>query len=211
VTGYPNPADWLTGLLAAAYRQAGADRGFLLSRGEDGYAVEAARSEAPENEAASGLYAESVLRHAGRTKEPLILGDASRSYWSKDAYIEAKRPRSILCMPIAVPGERTSWLLYLENRRMPNVFTERDAKVLELIATRRIYVKLLEDEVAATEDARAAQGSAPSGLAEPLTEREIEVPRRSRKVSRTGTSRTGSASPKRRSRRTLPGLSASWA
>jgi ATP/maltotriose-dependent transcriptional regulator MalT len=99
-----------------------------------------------------------------------------------DAYIEARRPRSILCMPIPVPGERASYVLYLENRQMPGVFTNRNAKVPELVATRMIYYMLLEDEAAASETTNAAAGlaaSAPSsvqsGLIEPLTEREIEI------------------------------------
>lgn len=65
---------------------------------------------------------------------------------------------------------------------MPGVFTDRDAKVLELLATRIIYVTLLEDEAAAAKETNASEGLASSaprsvqtGLTEPLTEREVEV------------------------------------
>lgn len=180
--GKPKKAVWTASLLEAALRQAGADRGFLLSCRDDGYAIEAGGSDITANEAASGLYAESVLRHTTMTNEPLVLHDAIQSYWVKDAYIEARRPRSILCLPFAVPGERASFVLYLENRHMPGVFTDRDVKVLELVATRMIYFKLLEDEAAAAEVTNAAEGLAPSapssvqsGLIEPLTAREIEI------------------------------------
>ncbi|WP_182303449.1 LuxR C-terminal-related transcriptional regulator [Cohnella cholangitidis] len=181
-SGKPMKSGWTASLLEAALRQAGADRGLVLSCRDEGYAIEAGGSGMAEKESASELYAESVLRHASMTNEPLVLHDAIRSYWVKDAYIEAWRPRSILCMPIAVPGERDSFVLYLENRQMPGVFTDRDVKVLELLATRMIYYKLLEDEAAASEMINAAGGrtsSAPSsvqpGVTEPLTEREIEI------------------------------------
>ncbi|TCZ74028.1 hypothetical protein E0485_20345 [Paenibacillus albiflavus] len=177
-TGKPN---WSVSLLEAGLREAGADRGFLLSYRDDRFIIEAGGSDITEKEA-TGLYAESVLRHTTMTNEPLILHDAIQSYWVKDAYIEAQRPRSILCLPIAVPGERASFVLYLENRQIPDVFTDRDAKVLEILATRMIYIKLLEDEAAATLATNLSEGLASSvprsvqtELTEPLTEREIEI------------------------------------
>ncbi|MDR0267292.1 AAA family ATPase [Paenibacillus sp.] len=181
-TGQPRTANWSAGLLEAAIQHAGADRGFLLSCRIDGYHIEAGGSDLSEKEAASGLYAETVLRHATITNEPLILHDAIQSYWVKDAYIEAQRPRSILCLPIAVPGERASFVLYLENRRIPDVFTDRDTKVLEMLATRMIYVKLLEDEAAVSKGMNTSESLASSAprsvqteLNEPLTQREIEI------------------------------------
>ncbi|WP_194434135.1 helix-turn-helix transcriptional regulator [Paenibacillus segetis] len=180
--GKPKKANWTVSLLEAALRESGADRGFLLSCRDDRYAIEASDSDITEKEAVSGLYAESVLRHVTMTNEPLILDDVIRSYWVKDAYIEAQRPRSILCLPIAVPGERSSFVLYLENRWIPDVFTDRDAKVLEILATRMIYVTLLDNETAVAEATKPSEGltrSAPRAVqtefTEPLTEREIEI------------------------------------
>lgn len=173
---------WMTNLLEAALRQSGADRGFLLSCREDGFDIEAGELDMSEKQMASGLYAESLLCHTAFTNKPIVLTDAMRSFWVKDHYIEARQPRSILCMPIAVPGEQTSYLLYLENRQLPGVFTERDVQVLELVATRMIYVKLLDDEVGSatlknTEENLSSSAPNPGqvGLIEPLTDREYEI------------------------------------
>lgn len=180
--GKHKQVSWTTSLLDAVLQQSGADQGLLLSCRDGGFAIEAAGWDASEEEAASGMYAESILRHTVMTGKPLVLYDAIRSYWVKDPYIEAWQSRSILCMSIAVPGERTSYLLYLENRQLPGVFTDRDVKVLELVATRIIYVKLLKDEggTEKTESATEALSSSasPTGqseLIDPLTEREYEI------------------------------------
>ncbi|MBD3920375.1 AAA family ATPase [Paenibacillus sp. PR3] len=182
IGGTKDAADWTTKLLEAALRQAGADRGLVLKCLDDGFSIEADRSDRVEKGATSGLYAESVLRHTVMTGEPLVLHDASRSFWVKDTYIATGELRSILCMPIAVPGDRASYLLYLENRQMPGVFLERDIQVLDLLATRIIYLHMLEAEAAAasmqdaaTDIVSSALGSAQQELTEPLTEREVEI------------------------------------
>ncbi|MGG3280477.1 AAA family ATPase [Paenibacillus solani] len=180
--GKPKQASWTTSLLEASLQQSGADQALLLSHQEGGFTIEAKGWDIPEKEAASGMYAESVLRHTAMTGKPLVLDDAIGRFWIKDSYIQARQPRSILCMPIAVPGERISYLLYLENRQLPGVFTERDVKVLELAAARIIYVKLLEDEVGAAKIAGAEKAVPsfvstvdPHELPDPLTEREHEI------------------------------------
>lgn len=180
--GKPKQASWTTSLLEVALRQSGADQGLLLSCRDDGFAIEADGLDISEKEAVYGRYAEGVLCHTALTGKPLVLHDAIRSFWVKDPYIAARQPRSILCMPIAVPGERTSYLLYLENRQLPGVFTDRDEKVLELAATRIIYVKLLEDEVGVAKMVNTSEASSSFTLTagqleltDPLTEREYEI------------------------------------
>ncbi|KQY94441.1 hypothetical protein ASD24_02445 [Paenibacillus sp. Root52] len=179
----PNKVDWKEKLLETAIKQAGAERGLLLKHQNNEFCIEANSSDWTDLENGAGLYAESVLRHTTMTAEPLILYDALQSFWVKDAYIAAREQRSILCMSIDVPEDQTSYLLYLENRQMPGVFTKRDVQMLELIATRIIYLKLLEDEAADTTILSALGSNASSvvpspgqlGLTEPLTERETEI------------------------------------
>lgn len=173
-------SSWPESVLEAALRQSGAERGVVLRCEEDGFAIEA-QSEPPPDDGASGLYAESAARHAA-THEPIVLHDALQSYFVKDAYIASCRPRSILCMRIAVPGSRASYVLYLENRHVPGVFTNRDLNVLVLIATRTIYFSMLDNEAAAASEAAGADArdsrasaSAPSTFVEPLTGREVEI------------------------------------
>lgn len=167
----------MTSLLEAALRQSGADWGLLLSRQGERFAIEAGGSDRSDKQTVSGLYAESVLSHTALTGKPLILYDAIRSFWVKDYYIEAQQPRSILCLPIAVPGDQASYLLYLENRQLPGVFTDRDVQVLELIATRMIYVELLEGEVGSAVENISLPVPSPdqTELSDPLTDREYEI------------------------------------
>ncbi|GBG06855.1 hypothetical protein PAT3040_01396 [Paenibacillus agaridevorans] len=175
---------WPESFLEAALRQSGAERGVVLNCQENDFVIEAQLDMSPRDETDS-LYAESVVRHAVRTNEPLVLHDAFESYFVKDAYIASCRPRSVLCMPIAVPGARSSFALYLENRHVEGVFTNRDLNVLELIATRTIYINMLENEAAvseaqgeetASEDhASQVSASASTPFFEPLTERESEI------------------------------------
>ncbi|KOY14282.1 LuxR C-terminal-related transcriptional regulator [Paenibacillus xylanivorans] len=179
----PNKIDWKTNLLEAALRQAGAERGLLLKHQNNEFFIEANASDWAEKEEGTGLYSEDVLRHTTMTGTPLVLHDAMQSFWMRDAYIEARKQRSILCMPVVVPGEQAPYLLYLENRQMPGVFTQRDVQVLELLATRIIYFKLLEDKAAVTTIPSTVESNASSvapglglqGLTEPLTERETEI------------------------------------
>ncbi|WP_128101973.1 helix-turn-helix transcriptional regulator [Paenibacillus sp. DCT19] len=178
-----NKVDWKVNLLETALRQAGAERGLLLKRHNNEFYIEANRSDWTDQEKGVGMYAESVLRHTTMTAKPLILHDAFQSFWVKDAYIAASKQRSILCMSIDVPGEQASYLLYLENRLMPGVFTKRDVQMMELIATRIIYLKLLGDEAANTTIPSTSESNVSSvvpslsqpGLTEPLTERETEI------------------------------------
>ncbi|MFB8374645.1 AAA family ATPase [Paenibacillus taichungensis] len=176
-------ADWELNLLKTALRQTGAERGLLLKRQNNEFIIEANSSYWTDKEKEADLYAESVLRHTAMTAKPLILHDALQSFWVRDAYIASRKQRSILCMSIDFPGEQASYLLYLENRQMPGVFTKRDVQMMELIATRIIYLKLLEDEAADTTFPKAFDSNALSvvpglihpGLTEPLTERESEI------------------------------------
>ncbi|MBP1994242.1 LuxR C-terminal-related transcriptional regulator [Paenibacillus eucommiae] len=194
-----NRDNWLESFLQAAIRQSGADYGLVLSVKEEGYAVVADPYPSRSAEQTQA-YAQSVLRHTLLTNQPIVLYDALQSYFVKDAYIEARCTRSILCMPIVVPGEKAPFLLYLENRHVPGVFTKRDINVLELILARTIYLKMLEDEAAThkwsvtanASDTKAAAEAIEAGrpaqvhlraqataevppFIEPLTSREIEV------------------------------------
>lgn len=168
-----NKDKWQDSFLEAALRQAGADRGFVLSCRDDSFHIEAG-SEQTLFGSGDSWYAESILRHVYMTKQSVALNDASISYYLKDTYIQAQRPRSILCMPIMVPKERSLLLLYLENRHVSCVFTDHDQNVLELIASRMIYSKLLQDE-AEEAIAPAVTNMENQSLIEPLTSREMEV------------------------------------
>ncbi|GKU77209.1 AAA family ATPase [Paenibacillus sp. L3-i20] len=179
----PDMTDWAVSLLEASIRQVGANRGFLLRCWEGNCLIEAGLdADIPHRETVSAPYAQSIIRWTMTTGEPLVLIDAVQGHWMKDTYVREELPRSILCMPIAVPIRQESYMLYLENRQMAGVFADRDLKVLELLAVRMIYHKLLAEETAATtegieseSESWAKSTSVLTGDGELLTARETEV------------------------------------
>jgi PAS domain S-box-containing protein len=78
---------------------------------------------------------ESVLHTAVRTRQSVILDDASaRIPFSADEYVLQKHARSVLCLPL-VKQAKLVGALYLENNLAPSVFTSAKLAVLKLLAS----------------------------------------------------------------------------
>src|SRR4029077_20157299 len=99
-------------------------------------------------------FPQSVLRYVGRTKESVLLHDASsEKQFSADEYIHRHPARSILCLPL-LKETRLVGVLYLENNLAPHVFTPDRIVVLKLLASQaaislekiRLYDDLQERE-----------------------------------------------------------------
>ncbi len=76
-----------------------------------------------------------VIQYAARTGETVLLQDAVLSeLFSKDAYIQTKRPKSILCVPICRFNKLVG-ALYLENNLATHVFQEERVETLKLLAS----------------------------------------------------------------------------
>jgi PAS domain S-box-containing protein len=149
-------------LLRTALEHAGADRGLLIVPRDDdlsiqaeaatsGSAVRVRLCETPVSEAALPA---SVVRYAARTRESVILDDASaRTPFSDDEYIGHQHARSVLCLPLVKQGTLVA-VLYLENTLAPGVFTPGRVAVLQLLASQaatsldnsRLYRELQERE-----------------------------------------------------------------
>jgi predicted ATPase/GAF domain-containing protein len=130
-------------LMRVAVEHAGAERGLLiLPRGID-YRIEA---EARIDGAAPNVHLrnepveadrlpESILHFVVRTKESVILHDASTANgFSADPYFVQHHPRSILCLPL-INQTKLAGVLYLENKLTPHVFTGARIAVLQIIAS----------------------------------------------------------------------------
>src|SRR5262249_39033116 len=96
----------------------------------------------------------SVVRYAARTRERVILDDASApNPFSDDEYIGHRRARSVLCVPLVKQGMLVA-VLYLENNLAPGVFTPSRIAILQLLASEaamsldnsRLYRELQERE-----------------------------------------------------------------
>jgi signal transduction histidine kinase len=130
-------------LLRTAIEHAGAERGLLiLPRGAElriqaeattgGSSVTLELRDAP---IASAELPEAIIQYAARTKESVILDDASaRGSFSNDDYIRRAHARSILCLPLVKQG-RLIAVLYLENNLAANVFTPARIAVLNVLVS----------------------------------------------------------------------------
>ncbi|MBX3201962.1 MAG: GAF domain-containing protein, partial [Labilithrix sp.] len=122
-TTWPQVVRRLTSLVAD---HAGARRAVFLSVRGARWAVEHA-------EGSSGV-PETIVDAVLRSRERVVLHDARLpTAYASDPYIAARRPRSILCLPI----ERHRVVLgivYLEDDRVPGVFTDDKVELLALLA-----------------------------------------------------------------------------
>src|SRR5258706_56885 len=126
-----------------AVEHAGAERGLLILLRGDEPRIEAeattgrGRVEVTQRQAAvtPSALPESVLHYVMRTRESVILDDAAApTLFSGDAYMQQRRPRSVLCLPL-VKQSKLVGALYLENNLTPRAFTSGRTTVLELLAS----------------------------------------------------------------------------
>lgn len=116
----------------------------------------------------------SMVNQVLRSGVPLVLADAAGSgRFDGDPYVSARRPKSVICVPIQRPG-RFSGAIYLENELTTGAFTADRVEVLKLLAAQAaISVEnagLYEDQLRLTE----AQGRfVPGQFLESLGHRDI--------------------------------------
>jgi predicted ATPase/signal transduction histidine kinase/CheY-like chemotaxis protein len=88
-----------------------------------------------EQDAGEGLVPLTLVSHVIRHLEPVILDDAARAgRFVRDAYMRARRPRSVCCLPV-LRQNRLIGILYLENNLLAQAFTPGRLQVLSILAT----------------------------------------------------------------------------
>jgi PAS domain S-box-containing protein len=149
-------------LMRTAIEHAGAERGLLILWRGDEYRVEAEATTSrdtvsvglPQEGVTAADLPESVFHYVVRTKESVLLHDASGANPGfADEYIHGHHARSILCLPLL---KQTSLIgvLYLENNLTSHVFTPSRMAVLKLLASQaaislentRLYSELQDRE-----------------------------------------------------------------
>jgi diguanylate cyclase (GGDEF)-like protein len=130
-------------IMTIAIENAGAQTGFLVLKQQEQLFIEAysainnsevvlCQSVLTET---SELLPNSLINYVVRTKEDVILKDASREgIFTTDAYIVQNQPKSILCTPIFYQGELFG-LLYLENNLAVGSFTSQRLEVLRILSS----------------------------------------------------------------------------
>jgi transcriptional regulator with GAF, ATPase, and Fis domain/predicted ATPase len=135
-------ADLLPKLMRIAIESAGAQRGLFIQESKAGLVIEAEGDVAAE--AVRALEAlpiddgtrvpVSVVRYVRNTSMSVVVSDALRDdRFSSDPYVQLKRPRSILSVPVVHEG-RVSGILYLEHRLAPGVFTNERVNLMQLVS-----------------------------------------------------------------------------
>jgi PAS domain S-box-containing protein len=130
-------------LMRTAIEHAGAERGLLILPQGDEYSIEAevtttgdtVKVDLRQASVTAADLPESVFRYALRTKESVVLHDASgQDQFSADDYIREHHARSVLCLPI-LKQSRLLGMLYLENKLTFHAFTPARMAILKLLAS----------------------------------------------------------------------------
>jgi signal transduction histidine kinase len=128
-------------LMRTAIEHAGAERGLLILLRGDEQQLEAEATTSGDTvvvrlrEASVTALPESIVHWVARTRESVILDDASvRNTFSADTYIGQHHARSILCLPL-INQTNLIGVLYLENNLTPYVFTPTRIAALKLLAS----------------------------------------------------------------------------
>ncbi|MDB5041046.1 MAG: domain S-box-containing protein [Candidatus Eremiobacteraeota bacterium] len=130
-------------LMRIALEHMGAERGLLIlfPNGESRISAEATTGSGTvevtlrQTAVTPAELPESMLHYVIRTRENVILDDAAApALFSADPYIQQRRPRSVLFLPL-IKQTKLVGALYLENTLTPRAFTSARIAVLELLAS----------------------------------------------------------------------------
>ncbi|GAA6617479.1 AAA family ATPase [Scytonema sp. NUACC26] len=80
------------------------------------------------------LLSAAIINYVARTQENVVLNDAANEgSFTRDRYIIATQPKSILCTPLLYQG-KLSGILYLENNLTTGAFTSDRVEVLKILS-----------------------------------------------------------------------------
>ena len=167
----------LTKLLRLALEHAGAQKACMLLVNDKRLYLEAVASVdggptrrviPPVPLEASDDVPESVVQFVSRTKEALVLIDATQEdVFTQDPYVRRMQPLSVLCLPIIHRGAITG-ILYVEHRWLTGTFTAQRVEVLTLLASQAAIsienARLYADLKSTQDQYRALYDNAIEGL-----------------------------------------------
>ena len=176
ISGEIIPSNLLKKMMIIAIENAGARNGSLLVKHEGQWVAEASGTVAgdevtvEQSSSASDRVAFPValINYVERTGETLVIDNASHfgqsksegsglspSSFQNDAYIQAKQPKSILCLPIVHHG-KLSGILYLENNLIAGAFTKSRVEILNLLSS-QISISIENARLYAREQEKSQQ------------------------------------------------------
>jgi chemotaxis protein methyltransferase CheR len=139
----------LTKMMTLVMANSGAEKAVLLLRQEDDWFVQARGDvetvkndillhlpyDPANSDDESVIVPERAFDYGRRSKEVLVVGDARLDHrFSEDGMIQKHNIKSMACVPALSRGELKA-LLYLENRQMPDVFTQERVEILKHLSS----------------------------------------------------------------------------
>jgi class 3 adenylate cyclase len=83
----------------------------------------------------------SIVYHALNTNSPVVLHDAAAAgHFARDAYVLARKPQSVLCIPLIRQGKLEA-AIYMENFHAAGAFTEDRVEIIKLLAA-QVFVSI---------------------------------------------------------------------
>ena len=138
----------LSKLMKIAIENAGAQKGFLILDKDGKWVIEAEgvvgkddvnvmRSipvDAVDSSTGVPLVSSAIINFVAHTQENVVLNDATHEgQYTRDPYIVATQPKSILCTPLLNQG-KLSGILYLENNLTTGAFTSDRVETLRILS-----------------------------------------------------------------------------
>ena len=153
----------LKNLMKILIKNAGAQKGFLILKGENNWVIEA-KGLANKDKIAilqsipidsldsnqKPLLSTAIINYVARTQENIVLHNATNEgQFIRDLYIVNAQPKSILCAPLLNQGKLIG-ILYLENNLITGAFTPERVAILKILSAQaaisiensRLYAKL---------------------------------------------------------------------
>ncbi|AFZ55979.1 AAA family ATPase [Anabaena cylindrica FACHB-243] len=139
----------LAKLMKIVIENAGAQKGFLLLYSDDHWVIEAVGSidsddvtilesipvKSLDASSQTPLLSTAIINYVARTQENVVLNDAANEgQFTRDSYIIATLPKSILCTPL-LNQRKLSGILYLENNLTTGAFTPERVEVLNILSS----------------------------------------------------------------------------
>ena len=158
-------------LMTISLEHAAAERGLLVLRKAQGNFLEAVAGSDSDDVSVERMsrplaptdMPDAILQHVFHTRDSVILDDARQANaFSRDDYLQNRRPRSVLCLPLVTQGQLVG-LLYFENNLASHVFTPVRQAVLDMLSSQAAIslqnadlVARLEQEVSERKQSEAA-------------------------------------------------------
>ncbi|NEP00472.1 MAG: AAA family ATPase [Symploca sp. SIO2E9] len=166
ISGEIIPDKLLEKLMKILIENAGAQKGFLILDKEGNWVIEAEgavdsdqvttlqsiRVNSVDSASQAPLLSVAIINYVARSREDIVLNDATHEgQFTRDSYILATQPKSILCTPLLNQG-KLSGILYLENNLTTAAFTADRVETLRILSSQaaisidnaRLYEQLEE-------------------------------------------------------------------